>query len=93
VILQPNIRLVGAAYWDFIDHRVALTERSLVEAASIAGFQTQRVIVRFLPYTTKGRMPSSGFLVHWYLRIPLAWRLFGKQTLYIGIRDPDLPTT
>ena len=23
VVLQPNIRLVGARYWDFIDHRVA----------------------------------------------------------------------
>ena len=25
VILQPNIRFVGGRYWDFIDHRVALT--------------------------------------------------------------------
>ena len=24
IILQPNIRLVGAAYWDFIDHHTAL---------------------------------------------------------------------
>ena len=23
IVLQPNIRLVGAAYWDFIDHKVA----------------------------------------------------------------------
>ena len=86
VILQPNIRLVGASYWDFIDHRVALTERSLVEAATLAGFETDTLVVRFLPYTTKGRLPTSALLVRWYLRLPLLWRLFGKQTLYVGLR-------
>ena len=54
VILQPNIRLVGPRYWDFIDHRVALTERSLLEAAEIAGLGTVKLVPRFLPYSTKG---------------------------------------
>ena len=84
VVLQPNIRLVGPAYWDFIDHHVALTEKSLVEAADSAGFQTERLIVRFLPYTTKSRLPQSAALVRWYLRVPIAWRLLGGQTLYVG---------
>jgi SAM-dependent methyltransferase len=84
IILQPNIRLVGPRYWDFIDHKVALTENSLVEAASIAGLQTVKLIVRFLPYTTKGRLPTDPALVRLYLRVPLAWRLLGKQTLYVG---------
>jgi hypothetical protein len=86
IVLQPNIRLVGAAYWDFIDHKVALTERSLVEAAETAGFRTERVIVRFLPYTTKSRLPQRASLVRAYLRFPLAWRLLGGQTLYVGSR-------
>ena len=59
-MLQPNIRLTGAAYWDFIDHKVALTERSLVEAAELCGFETERLIKRFLPYTTKSRLPQAG---------------------------------
>ena len=42
VVLQPNIRLIGGRYWDFIDHKVALTEQSLVEAAELAGLQTRR---------------------------------------------------
>ena len=42
IVLQPNIRLVGPRYWDFIDHRVALTERSLLEAAELAGLRTAR---------------------------------------------------
>jgi SAM-dependent methyltransferase len=86
IVLQPNIRLVGAPYWDFIDHRVPLTERSLIEAASLAGFSTQEVITRFLPYTTKGRLPARARLVRAYLRFPPAWRLLGKQTLYVGRR-------
>jgi 2-polyprenyl-3-methyl-5-hydroxy-6-metoxy-1,4-benzoquinol methylase len=86
IVVQPNIRFVGAAYWDFIDHKVALTERSLVEAAESVGFRTSRVVPRFLPYTTRSRMPQAPWLVRAYLAIPLAWRLLGKQTLYIGER-------
>lgn len=84
VIIQPNIRLTGAAYWDFIDHKVALTERSLVEAAEAAGLRTVRLISHFLPYTTKSRLPVHPTLVRLYLRVPLAWRLFAGQTLYVG---------
>jgi hypothetical protein len=86
VILQPNIRLAGAAYWDFIDHRTPLTERSLAEAAEIAGFRTVAVITRFLPYTTKSRLPSHPLLVRGYLAFPPVWRLLGRQTLYVGER-------
>ena len=86
VVLQPNIRLVGPRYWDFIDHRVALTERSLLEAAELAGLRTQELVTRFLPYSTKGRLPSARLLVRAYLAFPPAWRLMGKQTLYVGVR-------
>ena len=84
IILQPNIRLTGGAYWDFIDHRTPLTERSLIEAATIAGFREETTITRFLPYTTKGRLPSHPWLVRVYLRFRPAWLLLGRQTLYIG---------
>ncbi len=84
LILQPNIRLIGGAYWDFIDHQTALTEKSLAEAATMAGFKTKQVITRFLPYTTKSRLPQHPLLVRAYLRLPPAWLIFGKQTLYLG---------
>jgi len=84
LILQPNIRLVGGAYWDFIDHQTALTEKSLAEAAHMAGFRTKQIIARFLPYTTKSRLPQGPAFVRAYLAFPPAWRLFGKQTLYVG---------
>jgi ubiquinone/menaquinone biosynthesis C-methylase UbiE len=84
IVLQPNIRYVGSAYWHFIDHRVALTEQSLVEAARAADFEVEHLVPRFLPYTTKSRIPRHPWLVRGYLRVPLAWRLMGKQTLLIA---------
>lgn len=86
VVLQPNIRLVGGAYWDFIDHHVALTDRSLVEAAELAGLRSIVVRTRFLPYSTKSRLPKHPALVRAYLAFPPAWWLLGKQTLYVGER-------
>ena len=89
IVLQPNIRLTGRAYWDFEDHHVALTDRTLVEAGHRAGLQTVQLIERFLPYTTKGRLPTNALLARWYLRIPLAWRFMGRQSLYIAERARD----
>ena len=86
IILQPNIRLTGPAYWDFIDHRMPLTERSLLEACDLAGLRPLKVIPRFLPYTTKGRLPQNPILVRAYLAFPPAWRVLGQQTLYVGER-------
>ena len=86
IVLQPNIRLVGSRYWDFIDHRVALTERSLLEAAELAGLHTVDLVTRFLPYSTKGRLPTAPALVRVYLAFRPAWWLLGKQTLYVGSR-------
>ncbi len=91
LILQPNIRLIGGSYWDFIDHQTALTDRSLAEAGAMAGFTTKQVIARFLPYTTKSRLPQNPVLVRAYLAFPPAWLLFGKQTLYLG-EKPSQPT-
>jgi SAM-dependent methyltransferase len=90
IVLQPNIRLIGSRYWDFIDHRVPLTERSLGEAGRLAGYRQEQMIVRFLPFTTKSRIPQDHRLVRLYLKFPPIWRLMGKQTLYVG-RKPDGP--
>lgn len=84
IVLQPNVRLVRGRYWDFIDHHVALTEKSLAEAAGLAGFRPKNIITRFLPYTTKTRLPQNRMLVRAYLKARPAWYLLGKQTLYVG---------
>jgi SAM-dependent methyltransferase len=84
IVLQPNIRLVGPRYWDFIDHKVALTERSLLEAAELAHLHTIELITRFLPYSTKGRLPTDARLVRAYLRFRPAWWVLGRQTLLVA---------
>lgn len=84
IVVQPNIRLVGQRYWDFIDHKVALTERSLLEAAELANLAPIALITRFLPYSTKGRLPTHPWLVRAYLQFKPAWFLLGRQTLYVG---------
>ena len=54
--------------------------------AETAGLSTIKVITRFLPYTTKSRFPQHPWLVRAYLAFPPAWRLLGRQTLYLGRR-------
>ena len=84
IILQPDIALIGGAYWDFIDHRVPITRQSLTEALELAGMRPVEVIPRFLPYTTKGRLPTSARLAELYLRLRPAWWLLGKQMLVVA---------
>jgi SAM-dependent methyltransferase len=84
VILQPNIRFLPGEYWDFFDHHTPLTDRSLVEGLQLAGFVPKVVIPRFLPYTTKSRLPKAAFLIKLYVRFPPAWRLLGKQALVVA---------
>lgn len=88
IVLQPNIRYVGVAYWDYVDHHIALTEHSLVEALEVCGFDLERLVPRFLPYTVKSRLGRLSSLTGLYLRLPFLWRLFGKQTLAIGRARP-----
>jgi SAM-dependent methyltransferase len=85
IAVGPNARYIPGAYWDFIDHHIALTDRSLVEAMEMAGFSRRLVVDRFLPYTmSDGNTPDVPlFLVEFYLRAPLLWRVFGKQFLIV----------
>lgn len=88
IILQPNIRFLYDLYWDYFDHHTPLSDRSLVEGVVMAGLEPDVVIPRFLPYTTKSRLPQSPWLVSLYLKVPLAWRLLGKQALVVA-RKPS----
>ena len=59
LILQPNIRFLPGNYWDFFDHHTPLSDRSLVEALGALGMRIVKSYPRFLPYTTKSRLPKS----------------------------------
>lgn len=50
LVLMPNLRAVGAKYYDYLDHKLPVTDRSLVEALGLVGFRPTLVIPRLLPY-------------------------------------------
>jgi len=83
-IMGPNYRHCADEYWDCADHYVALTHVAIAEHLYAAGFEPERVIPRYLPYSFRGILPPSKTLTRIYLRTPLAWRLLGKQFLVIG---------
>lgn len=86
IIMQPNIDLTRERYWDFIDHTIALNDRSVLEALGVCGFRVVRSVRRFLPYTTKSWLPMYPSLLRLYLRIPSGIRPFAGQSLFIAIK-------
>lgn len=88
VVMQPNIRLVGFAFWDFFDHSLPLTEKGMLEALTVAGLTPVECRARFLPYTTKSRLPQWDVLIRLYLALPPAQWLMGKQMLVVAERRP-----
>lgn len=61
VLLGPNIRFLAGRYWDFWDHHVPLSEKSLTEVLRAEGFNIRRSIPRFLPYTMSGERPPPSY--------------------------------
>lgn len=87
VVLMPNIRYLPGRYWDYFDHHLPLSHLSLSEGLELAGFQVQRVVPRFLPYTVKDapvRIPPA--VVRVYLALPIIWPILGRQMLVVGSR-------
>ena len=89
IAMGPNVKYLTGTYWDFFDHYLPLTELSISELMTLSGLQIEQSISRFLPYTmSMGHQPAA-WKVSLYLRLPFAWRLFGRQFLVIG-RKPVL---
>jgi SAM-dependent methyltransferase len=84
IILGPNLRYLPGQYWDFYDHHVGLTHLSLSEALRLKGFKIELCIDRFLPFTTQGALPTHPWLVWAYLKLPLAWKVLGKQFFIVA---------
>jgi SAM-dependent methyltransferase len=84
LVIQPNIRYAYKEYWDFFDHHVPLSHHSFREAVELAKLQVELLRPRFLPYTTKSRLPQAAWLVHAYLAFRPAQWLLGKQMLVVA---------
>jgi len=84
LILGPNIKYAYKVYWDFFDHYLPLSDKALNEALEIVGFTVEKTIPKFLPYTTKSRIPQYIFFVKMYLRMPLIWKIMGRQMFIVA---------
>ncbi|HET6921729.1 MAG TPA: class I SAM-dependent methyltransferase [Anaeromyxobacteraceae bacterium] len=86
----PNVRLMPGSYWDWYDHHLPLSERSLAEALLMCGFALERVDPRFLPATTRSRLPRWPWLVEAWLALrPLSSLLTGRQFLLVARRPAE----
>ncbi len=86
MVLQPNFRLEPRRYFDFLDHRVVLTDASLREAVEVVGFEVAELRARFLPFTSKSRLPQAAWAVRLYLLLRPAQWLLGRQSFLRAVR-------
>lgn len=85
-VLGPNFKYCSREYFDCADHELALSHVAVAEHLYAAGFEVDRVIPRYLPYSFRGILPPMPSLTRRYLRTPIAWRILGKQFLVVGRR-------
>lgn len=83
-VMGPNFKYAFREYFDFADHTVCLSETGAAEHLVGAGFDIDRIYPRFLPLSFRGGLPVNKFLIQSYLKMPFAWRFFGKQFLIIA---------
>jgi len=86
ICIGPNIRCLPGSYWDFWDHFLPLTERSLAGMLELFGLHIERRVARFLPYQMSGRPPAPLPLLRLYLRFPFVWPIAGRQFLVIATK-------
>lgn len=84
LILGPNFRYCYKRYFDYFDHHLALSEKAVVEALQMTGFQVEEVRPRTLPFTFLSHLPSAPWIVRLYLRAPVLWRVFGAQFFIVA---------
>ncbi len=82
LVLSPNIAYSASRYWDDFGHHIPLSHVSMADCLKLSGFVVREVRSRFLPFTTRSRVPQSPFLVKWYLRLPPLHRLMGRQMFF-----------
>ena len=87
IILQPNFALTGSKYFDFIDHKTILTDKSLVEALELTGYRVTYLKKYFLPYTSKSALPKKPWMVRLYLKMPFIHYFMAGQSVVVAVPD------
>lgn len=86
LILQPNIRYCYKQYWDFFDHHIPLSHKSLQEVLRSMNFTISMLKPKFLPFSTKSALPLHPLLVKIYLKLPALQFVMGKQMFIYAVK-------
>ena len=82
ILLQPNFRYAYPVYFDDYTHIQIFTHVGLADLLSAHGFTVEAVEPRFVPFSFKSRLPTWGWLVRLYLRLP--FRPLARQMLVVA---------
>jgi SAM-dependent methyltransferase len=85
-VIGPNFRYCAREYFDCADHSVILSHVAVTEHLYASGYDITSVSPRFLPYSFRSLLPPSPLLTRAYLRVPLFWRLLGKQFFVLATK-------
>jgi SAM-dependent methyltransferase len=86
IAMGPNIRFLSDQYWDFWDHHLALSDRSLAEGLENCGFVIVENHDKFLPYTMVNSRKYPPVTLSLYLKVRPAWKIFGRQFLIVAAK-------
>jgi ubiquinone/menaquinone biosynthesis C-methylase UbiE len=67
ILMQPNYRYAYKEYFDDYTHKKIFTHVSLNDFFQANGFETIKIIPKFLPFSLKSRLPKSYLLTKLYL--------------------------
>lgn len=83
-IMGPNFKYCANDYFDCADHTLALSHVAVAEHLYAAGYQVEKIVPKFLPFSFRSLLPASAFLTRCYLNMPWVWPFLGKQFLLVG---------
>ncbi|OGG05893.1 hypothetical protein A3D05_03145 [Candidatus Gottesmanbacteria bacterium RIFCSPHIGHO2_02_FULL_40_24] len=84
IILNPNFRFSTAEYWDYFDHLIPVSDRSIIELLKAMKYKIDYYLPKFVPNTIKDKLPKSPYLLKLYLRMPYLFPIFGKQMFIVA---------
>ena len=90
ICLGPNIWYLAGTYWDFWDHFIPISHLSLCELLKLKGFEIDRCVPRFLPYSMSNGKTPPLTLLKIFLNFPILWPIVGRQFLIIGKKKTEL---
>jgi hypothetical protein len=88
-IMGPNFRFCANEYFDFADHLLPLSDRTIEEHLAAVDLTCEEVIPKFLPLSFRSQRISHSIFVRVYLKLPILWKFFGKQFFIVATRPKN----